>query len=115
VGSEVRVQFDVTRVLSRLQRPIARSQIALDMQVIKDSNFYCPEDRGDLQDSAILGYNEGKPGEVSWNTPYARLQYYDHPNKSHDKNPNARMKWFDEAKAAHLADWEKTAQGQIDG
>jgi hypothetical protein len=115
VGSEVRIEFDVSRVLSRLQVPIARSQIALDMQVIKDSNYYCPEDRGDLQDSAILGYNEGKPGEVSWNTSYAREQYYQKPNKSHDKNPNATMKWFEEAKAARVDDWERVAQGALNG
>lgn len=50
-----------------------------------------------------------------WATPYARAQYYGLPNKSHDKNINARMKWFEEAKIRNAGNWQHTAQEALNG
>jgi hypothetical protein len=85
----------------------AQAQYALDAQVIKDSNFFCPVDDGLLQGSALIASKLGS-GEVQWNKPYAHAQYWGLPNKALDKNINARMKWFEEAQNIWSADWIAT-------
>jgi hypothetical protein len=80
-------------------------QYVLDETVIKDSNYYAPEDRGDLQDSALMHSDIGN-GEVVWRTPYSRRLYYNpHYNFSTDKNPNAQGLWFEVAKSQNRKDW----------
>ena len=106
---DVAVQFDVTRAVARQEALIRKGQVALDVQVLKDSNFFCPFAEGTLQSSGLLYTNPGS-GIVEWNTPYARFQYYDAPHKSLDKNPNARMKWFESAKALHRSEWIELAR-----
>lgn len=83
------------------------------MQVMKDSNQFCPLAEGTLQASAVTATKIGS-GEVSWNTPYAHRLYW-HPeyNFSLDKNPLARGKWFEEAKTRYLKNWVDIAQGQF--
>lgn len=102
--SSVKIDFDPKRAAAVRISKIGAAQAALDTQVIKDSNYYCPFDEGTLQSSALTASEIGR-GRVLWATPYARRQYYELPNKSHDKNPNARMKWFEEAKARNKAAW----------
>lgn len=46
-----------------------------------------------------------KKGLVSWNTPYARKQYYELPRKNPSKHPKATWKWFEAAKAVRLSNW----------
>lgn len=103
------VEFDTAKALRLRKVRIGEAQAALDLQVIKDSNFYCPRAEGTLQESALTASEIGK-GRVLWATPYARRQYYEAPNKSKDKNPNARMKWFEEAKARQRENWLSIAQ-----
>lgn len=102
-------EFDTNKALQLREAAIGRAQAALDVQVIKDSNFYCPQAEGTLQASALTTSEIGK-GRVLWATPYARRQYYEAPNKSKDKNPNARMKWFEEAKARQRENWLSIAR-----
>ena len=100
----IHIKFDPKKAAAVRITKIGMAQAALDTQVIKDSNYYCPFDEGTLQSSALTASNIGQ-GEILWATPYARRQYYDLPNKSKDKNPEARMKWFEEAKARKRNDW----------
>ena len=104
----VTVEFKVKDVIQQKQFLIDGAQAALDLQIIKDSNYFCPQDEGTLQASAVTASKVGE-GELEWNTPYARAQYYGLPNKSLDRNPNARLKWFEEAKAQFSDDWERIA------
>lgn len=101
--------FDGKKVITRINDKLKRVQFLLDMQVLKDSNFYCPEDEGFLKGSGVL---VSGGGVVEWNMPYADEQYHGLPNKSHDKNPNAQMKWFEAAKAEKLKDWEALANNE---
>ena len=95
----------------RISNKIARVQFMLDQRVAADSNFYCPEDVGTLQDSVIPSAASGK-GLLIWDEKYAKAQYYMHPNKSKDKNPNASMKWFERAKMVKKALWEQYANAE---
>lgn len=105
--------MNVPGVVARLSKQLVFSQVALDMQVMKDSNQFCPQAEGTLQASAVTATKIGS-GEVIWNTPYAHRLYH-HPeyNFSLDKNPNARGKWFEEAKTRYLADWLTRAEGAL--
>jgi len=103
------IEFDTNAIKGRIEKRMEKAQYLLDMQVIKDSNLYCPEDVGDLQDSALLGYTNGL---VVWDIEYAKNQYYNDNNKSTDKNPRASMKWFEVAKSNHLKEWENLANAE---
>ena len=122
------IDFNVAKIASKIKSHIGTLQPVLDMQVMKDSNYYAPMDTGNLQASAITGtyfehptkaltmpilqsgqmsVNAGK-GKVVWNTPYAKKMYYGVGyNFSKYSNPNAQAKWFDEAKAKKMKEWEK--------
>ena len=91
-------------VRTKLAGNTRRAQLMLDQQVAKDSNYYCPEDEGGLHKSVLPSAATGR-GLLEWNEEYARPQYYGLPNKSLDENPNARMKWFEAAKAVCKKKW----------
>ena len=122
------IDFNVAKIATKIKAHIGTLQPVLDMQVMKDSNYYAPMDTGNLQASAITGtyfehptkaltmpilqsgqmsVNAGK-GKVVWNTPYAKKMYYgvDY-NFSKDSNPNAQAKWFEKAKATKIGNWRK--------
>lgn len=99
--SNVTVNFDTGKAIAKRQAMLARNQVALDIQIVKDGNLFCPEDDGTLQRSAPIHSIPGS-GEARWKTPYARNQYYDLPNKSKDKNPRAQGKWFEVAKTQFM-------------
>ena len=50
-------------------------------------------------------------GKLVWGVSYGKEQYYEKPNKSKDKNPNARGHWFDFAKSVRLKEWLRIANG----
>lgn len=111
--SDITVTFDANAMIDRKEAAIGRAQAALDVQVIKDSNIFCPEHEGTLRDSALLNSSIGS-GIVKWVTPYAaRLYYNPQYNFSKDKNPNARGKWFEEAKARNKSEWLKIAKAAL--
>lgn len=100
------LDFPHTPIITQIELGVARAQKLLDARVLADSNYFCPEDKGTLQTSAVISSGGG---ELVWDTPYAAYQYYEAPNKSLDRNPNARGKWFEHAKKDHAKDWERLA------
>ena len=109
------VRIDTNRIQGNVQQGLRRAQFALDTQIIKDSNFYAPEDSTTLQKSALTSSDVGS-GKIAWNTPYARKLYYNPEyNFSTDKNPNAQGLWFEAAKAVKKKAWEKLAQRALNG
>lgn len=79
--------------------------VAAQEQILTDCNYYCKEDQRILKNSAQHSVGDLKL-TVSWNTPYARRQWYT-GTPSKDKNPNASMKWAEVAQKAHNSDWIK--------
>jgi hypothetical protein len=91
---------------------LKRAQIALDQQIAKDSNYYAPEDKGDLKDSVYLGSVMGS-GLLTWAVEKARRLYHGIGfNFSKDKNPNARAEWFEWAKKIRMNEWVKVANSE---
>lgn len=103
-----RLEMNNPKIMAAIKKRTLKAQLALGIQVLKDSNYYCPEDQGFLKASGI----QSGPGKIEWNMPYASEQYYGKPNKSKDDNPNARMKWFEEAKAIKMKKWEGMANNE---
>lgn len=104
------VEFDTSKCARRLEGVISKRQIILDQQVADDSNYYAPEAEGDLKGSVYLSSKMGT-GKLVWGVSYGKEQYYEKPNKSKDKNPNARGHWFDFAKSVRLKEWLRIANG----
>jgi len=108
----MRIELDEQAIKHKIGARVDRAQLALDEAVAADSNYFCPEDTGDLIQSVFPV--EGN-GTLEWNAPYAKKQYYEAPNKSHDKNPNASPKWFEQAKARFIEKWRKIANEAYSG
>jgi len=102
----VRFELDQEGIKRKQAGLNAQRQPALDVQVLKDSNYFIPKDEGTLEASGVIASSGGK---LEWTAPYARDQYYNFPNKSTDTNPNARMQWFEAAKSIWLDLWLKIA------
>jgi Minor capsid protein len=101
----VKVDFKFTQVAQKVDKAFQYGQYVLDNAVIKDSNYYLPEDKGYLRKSVIKHSKPGS-GEVRWQTPYARRLYYNPQyDFSTDINPNAQGLWYEAAKAEKRDDW----------
>lgn len=106
----VRIELNRQQILDRIDRGTQGSQLALDTQILKDSNFFIPEDTSNAKDSGIRMTVPGT-GKVIWDTPYIRRIYYGTDmNFSKDKNPNATSLWFEHAKSRYKSDWVQHAQ-----
>lgn len=91
------------------------AQKYLDSQVITDSTPYVPYQSDDLRRSAIKGTDPGS-GEVIWDSPYARYQYYGRvmvgppPKQVTDTllqyaTPGTGAYWFETAKGNCKKQW----------
>jgi predicted alpha-1,6-mannanase (GH76 family) len=101
--------MDILRTSKKITDRMKQAQKILDIQVLKDSNYFAPMDEGTLIASGVTATVPGS-GWIVWNTPYAKKLYYGVGfNFSKDDNPNARAKWFEEAKALHKKDWLEVA------
>ncbi|MGH0601145.1 minor capsid protein [Bacillus mycoides] len=106
----VNVRVDTHQIESKVMEATQKAQFTLDEQVLKDSNFYAPEDTTELKRSGVR-YSRPGEGHVGWDTPYARRLYYNPQyNFSHDVNANAQGLWFEAAKAAHTEDWKRIVE-----
>lgn len=107
---EIRIDFDTRKVEQKILSRLVKTQMVLDQEVAKDSNYFAPEDQGYLKDSVYLRLT---PGTLVWDIMYARVLYYGlEYNFSKDKNPNARAKWFEWAKTANLKKWVRIANNE---
>jgi len=109
----VSVQVDLKGVEKKIKEKLERAQAVLDEQVIKDSNYYAPQDESILINSSLTASKIGE-GVLIWDTPYARRLYWNPEyNFSTDMNENAGGKWFEVAKSKHLSDWLKMTQSEV--
>ena len=75
-----------------------KAQVFVDSEVLRYSDPYVPMDTGMLKQSGILGTELGS-GEVIYNAPYAKKQYY-----SNRGNGMRGKLWFERMKADHKDD-----------
>lgn len=103
---KIEVDFNSVKVGTRLANGRNRAQKWLDNEVLKDSTPYVPRLTGALERSGISGTKIGS-GEVVYNTPYARRQYYGEFQHSKQAHTNATRTWFETAKAINRAKWAR--------
>lgn len=109
---KVTIELNKAGIVADAGKRLKRAQLALDQQIAKDSNYYAPEDKGDLKDSVFTSAAQGL-GKLVWSVEYSRRLYYGIGfNFSKDKNPNARAKWVEAAKAVRMKEWEKVANNE---
>lgn len=110
---DTKVSFNAAALREKFAKKIHRAQMKLDVQIVNDSNYYCPQLNMGLRNSGTSETVAGS-GNIRWVTDYARRQYYglnfDH---SRSRNPNATAKWFESAKARKLKQWEKLVDDEI--
>ena len=114
IDFDFNIQLDTNQIVKKVNGRLEQAQIALDQQVLKDSNYFVPKREGYLEKSGILHTVPGS-GEVKWEMPYARRLFYGIGyNFSKDPNPNASALWYYAAESRHKQDWIRIAQQTYD-
>ncbi len=103
------------------------AQRFLDSEVLRTTDPYVPLDTGKLKQAGILGTTIGS-GEIVYNSPYARYQYYGKlmvgkaPKtltgidlKYHSGDSKRGAMWFERSKADNLNAWLKGVADVIGG
>lgn len=69
----IKVSYDNKKMMERFSRETAiKLQEDIDSKIMKDISPYVPKDSGNLLGSM----RRSSPGEITWNTPYARVAWY---------------------------------------
>lgn len=111
----INVKSDLSGVYKAIERKEKRMKEALGQQILKDSNYFAPQDTGLLIGSSVVSSNFQKL-QLVWDTPYARRLYWNPQfNFSKDKNPNAQGKWYEAAKSMYLSEWVRMAEKVANG
>ena len=99
------IYSDLDKLANKLEKGLDKALFLTSNQVLEDSNYYIPKDRGMLEGSSFV-HSKPEEGHIEWNTPYARRLYWNPQYEfSKDSNPNARGLWFEYAKSQHLPEW----------
>jgi hypothetical protein len=99
-----KITFSPAATKARLKAANKMAQRYLDNEVLKDSTPYVPRLTGALERSGISGTVIGS-GEIVYNSPYARKQYYGYFNHSKQSHPKATRMWFEVAKGINKNKW----------
>ena len=105
----MKVKIDKTTVKLKVENAFNRPLALLSEEILNDCNQYCKEDTGALIQSSLI-HSEPSRGQLIWQTPYARRQYWEIRTAYADVNPHASWKWCEVAKRLHLSQWERQAQ-----
>lgn len=108
----VKVTLNKLAVKSRIHDLTEKGTFIISNEFLKDANYYCREDSGELERSAIRA-SQPEKGLLIWDTPYAKRTYYiGHPAK--DKNPNASLMWAEIAATQNRDKYRRMLQKLID-
>jgi hypothetical protein len=108
----VRVELNKAAVMARIKNAAADATPVITNEFIKDANYYCREDTGELERSAIRA-SRPEDGLAVWDTPYAKRMYYT-GRPSLDRNKNASLMWAHKAARKFKAKYQTMAQKILD-
>ncbi len=108
----MRYEFNSAGVKARAEAAAREATPIITNELIKDGNYYCKEDTGELERSAIRA-SIPEQGLAIWDTPYAKKQYYT-GRPSLDRNPNAATMWAHKAIRTFKAKYQRIAQAIAD-
>lgn len=111
----VKITFDAAAAKARIEASSKKAITVVSNELLKDANFYCREDTGELIRSAIRA-SKPEEGLLVWDTPYAKTAYFvGHP--SPDTNPNASLMWAqkaaDENRKTYKEMWQKVIEKEV--
>lgn len=109
---DVKIDFEPDQVIGHIKTGSKKAVRIITSEFVKDANFYCRQDTGELKRSAILS-SDYENGDAVWNTDYARKVYYT-GTPSMDNNPNARLEWARVAAEANQDKYLEIAKKIID-
>lgn len=105
----VKINFNRNATEARIMGAFEKGLPLLAAEIRDDCNEYCKEDTGALIASSMI-HSRLDVGEIVWQTPYAKRQYWDIRTAYRDVNPKATWKWAEVAKRHDLAKWQRQAQ-----
>lgn len=106
----MRVEVNLDGVKKKLsQSSLDKGQYALANQALADMNQFVPFKEDPLRTSGTVDSN-GK--SISYNTPYARAQFYGFVGKGgypvrNYTTPGTGPRWDEKAKSIYMKDWIK--------
>ena len=112
MAAKVTVTLDRARVKARIKAGVEKMIPAVAEQALADCNYFAKRDQGTLIESSETA-SDIQNGELVWNTPYAKKQYYT-GTPSKDVNPNASLMWCEKARDTYGKDWHRIAQRQFE-
>lgn len=92
---------------AKMSKQFESAQKVVDSECLRYMDPLTPKRTGAMINSAIQGTVIGS-GEIKYNTPYAKRQYYTNRGGS-PLHPQARAKWFETMKSKHKEDLERAA------
>lgn len=111
--THVTVSFDKNAVKAKIKAAEGKALFITTEQALEDCNIYCKQDQGTLIASSQTASKPEK-GQLIWDTPYARKQYYLKP-ASKVPNPQAEWMWAHKAHTEHGKDWKGTYEKAFKG
>lgn len=107
----ITVKFDRNATVMRLENASKSAIFLTATQALKDSNYYCKMQSGDLINSSIRSSDLAN-GLLIWDTVYAQMQYYlDSTWKN--TNPNAQKMWAHKAYSVNKDKWQEIMQAEF--
>lgn len=107
----VQIKIDKSAVEAKIRMSWQKSKGPLASEILADCNEYCKMDTG-LLIASSLSHSTTDPMRVdlTWNTPYAKRQYWEIRTAHKDENPMATWMWCEAAKKACLDKWNRQAE-----
>ena len=105
----VTIKIDKSAVKAKVQGAWEKGLPLLAEEIMNDCNQYCKERDGALKASSLT-HSRPQQGQIIWQTPYARRQYWEIRTAIPDVNPHASWKWCEVAKRNHKERWARQAQ-----
>lgn len=109
----MKVNINLHKVEAKVDNAFKESLPILSEIVLQDCNEFCKEDSVALIASSLT-HSRPKDGQLIWQTPYARRQYWEIRTAYTDVNPNASWKWCEVAKSRYFDRWQRQAQALVE-
>jgi hypothetical protein len=110
----IRAKSDISRIERKVSNEnVKKGRYALANQVLLDNDKYIPKKDGDLRGS---GHVESGGDSVSWDTVYARAQYYGTNGIVVFRNyttPGTSKLWYEKASKANMDKWKRIAAKEM--
>lgn len=108
---KIEVVIDKAAVIGKIQVRNEKLRTIVANELLKDANYYCKQDSGELIRSSIRA-SKPEEGLLIWDTPYAKKQYYT-GTASKDTNPNATIMWAHKAKDENKEKYERMMNKEV--